>query len=158
MRAGQEQAQATLRGDYLNPDLSGVANSIDEQLRPRVGSQFAASGRNLSPAHAGTYSSGFTNAIAPYAFNANQAERGRMMQASQMAPGLANADYGDIDRLSGIGREKRAFGREQLQDEINRWNFDQNVDARKLQEYMGLVGSRSYGGTTNSTQPVYSGK
>jgi hypothetical protein len=158
--AAQGQLQSTLAGNYMNPDLSGVASSIDEQIRPRVGAQFGNAGRLGSPAHQGTYTSAMTNAMAPYAFNANQGERNRMMGAAQMAPGLAQADYGDIDRMAGVGVQREQMGQANLEDEINRFNFGQNVDAQKLAEYMALVGGGSPGGTTTgtSTQPVYRGK
>jgi hypothetical protein len=112
---GQQQAQDTLSGKYLNPDLSGVANSIDEQIRPRVGAQFAKAGRNMSPAHAGAYSSGQ------------------------------------------VGEQQQRMEQTQLQDDVNRWNFGQNIDQNKLRQFMSNI-SGNYGGTrdTNSTQPVYS--
>ena len=111
----------------------------------------------MSPAHAGAYSSGFSNAIAPYAFNANQAERGRMMQATEMSPGLAEADYNDINKIGQVGEQQQRMEQTQLQDDVNRWNFGQNIDQNKLRQFMSNI-SGNYGGTrdTNSTQPVYS--
>ena len=154
--AAQGQAMDTLQGNYLNPDISGVAQSIDAQLRPRIGAQFAGAGRNLSPAHAGTYAEGFTNAIAPFAFNANQNERNRMMAATAGAPGLANQDYFDAAQLGEVGALQQGMEQQELQAEIDRHNFEQTVEQNKLREYMANI-TGQYGGTrdTTATQPVY---
>jgi hypothetical protein len=38
-----------------------------------------------------------------------------------------------------------------LQDEMNRWNFGQNVDRQKLADFMNMV-QGNYGGQSSSTQ------
>ena len=41
----------------------------------------------------------------------------------------------------------------QLQDNINRFNYEQNIDDQKLQNYMGVVGGGTVG--SQSIQPVF---
>jgi hypothetical protein len=70
--------------------------------------------------------------------------------AIQQAPQMQNLDLQQLARVGGA-REDQAQAI--LQDNINRFNFDQNVDAEKLRNFMGLVG----GGTVGSSQiqPVF---
>jgi hypothetical protein len=41
----------------------------------------------------------------------------------------------------------------QLQDNINRYNYEQNIGDQKLQNYMSLVGGGTLG--SNTVQPVF---
>ena len=44
------------------------------------------------------------------------------------------------------------MGEAELADQVARYNFEQNVDAEKLRNFLGLVGGGTVGST--STQPV----
>jgi hypothetical protein len=104
-----------------------------------VTSQFAKAGRYGS----GANQQALASALAPAALQAQQA-------AIQQAPQMQNLDLQQLARVGGA-REDQAQAI--LQDNINRFNFDQNVDAEKLRNFMGLVG----GGTVGSSQiqPVF---
>lgn len=150
--AGDETGK-TLRGEYLdprNPVFRGMMEGMTSAVRPGVDSMFARSGRFGSPGHGEAMARGITAGMLPYL----QAERGRQAGAvgaalpvSQYAPGL----------LRGVGGAREAFSRDEKQEELDRFNFEQNIDAQKLREFMQNIQGQ-YGGqrTTTSTQPTYS--
>jgi hypothetical protein len=71
-------------------------------------------------------------------------------------PGLAEADYGDIQRLLAIGQGREGYAQTALQDQINRYNYEQNLPQAKLQSYLSGVYGAPSGGVSTSTQPIYS--
>lgn len=66
----------------------------------------------------------------------------------------ANADYQDINAMFQAGQTTEGYANQALQDQINRWNYNQNLPRDQLATYMGLV-QGNYGGTSTLTQPVY---
>ncbi len=85
-----------------------------------------------------------------------EAERQRQMQALGMAPAMAAQDYVDFNVLAGVGDARRQQSQAELQDQINRFNFEQNTPAEKLAKYMALVGGGQFGSTGTDTRPVFS--
>jgi hypothetical protein len=77
----------------------------------------------------------------------------RRMQGAQLAPQFADLDYQGAERLAAVGTAREQQAQAELQDAINRYNFDQNVDAQKLRDYMALVGGGTVG--SNQIQPVF---
>lgn len=94
---------------------------------------------------------------------AYEAERARQTAAVGQEPGAYTGLTQPAQTLLDVGQANEGLARQQLQDQIDRWNFGQNVDAAKLAQYMGLI-QGNYGGTTSgtssgtnvATQPVYS--
>lgn len=87
----------------------------------------------------------------------SQFGRERLLQNQAMgaAPGLANADYFDINQLMGLGAQQDAYSQALLDSDINRWNFNQNAPNQELaflnsilQGGLGLSGS-----TTSQNYP-----
>jgi hypothetical protein len=157
--AAGAETMATLNGDYLgagNPYLSGI-EAKGRREASRIAGQFGAGGRTGSGAMADSVAAGYGSAVAPYQFSAYENERNRMGNAAQFAPTLAQQDYRDIDYLRGIGGQRQQQGQAELTDEVNRHNFDQTIDAQKLQQYADLVRGMSSGfGTTVGTTPTQS--
>ena len=52
--------------------------------------------------------------------------------------------------LSDVGMQQRELSQQQLDEDVNRFQFDQNVQDQKLSNYMNLV-QGNYGSTTTST-------
>ena len=97
---------------------------------------------------AGRYGSGanqqaLTSALAPISYKAQ-------MDAMRLAPTVQNLD---AQQLAQVGSAREADAMAQLQDNINRFNYEQNIGDQKLQNYLSLIG----GGTTgsNTIQPVF---
>lgn len=153
--AAQDELQKTLQGDYLsagNPYMDAVAADIASQVMPQVQGTFAGAGRSIGgPLAQATASEAMTRAMAPYQFGAYADERNRMQNAAGMAPQLAYEDYRDLQALMGAGQMQEAKSAEELQDEINRFAFEQDEPRQRLEQYMRLI-SGAYGGTTIGDQ------
>jgi len=83
-------------------------------------------------------------------------DRAAQLQALQAAPGMAEADYGDIQKLLTAGQAREGYDQTALQDQINRYNYEQNLPQAKLQSFLSGVYGAPSGGTSTSTQPIYS--
>jgi hypothetical protein len=150
----------TLGGEYLgqgNPYLEAI-NRNGLRAASGVASQFGAGGRTGSGAMQDSLAAGYGSATAPYMFSAYENERNRMGDAAHFAPQLASQDYADIDYLNAIGARRQAQGQAELTDEVNRHNFEQTIDAQKLQQYADLIRGMSAGfntqvGTTPTQSP-----
>ena len=146
-RAASDQTLATLRGDFLNagnPNFGAVSNAVRAQVEPSVNAMFSRAGRSFSPAHAGTLGAGMTNALAPFAFNQYEAERGNQQRASLIAPQLAGQDYADIGQLGAVGAQREGRQQSVLDEPMER-----------LRRYAALIMGNTGGGTTTTTQPMF---
>lgn len=88
-----------------------------------------------------------------------QAERDRQMRATQGAGQMAANDYADYDRLMQVGGVNQAQATQDLQAEIDRFNFFENMPYNKLSQYAnlafgygGLGGTSTYVGDKTTTQ------
>lgn len=170
---GRQQYLDTVSGNFLNanPYLRGaqeaamrpVLENFQEQVMPSIRGAFSAAGRYGSPAMGQAIERGARDTVdrlsdisTQMAYANYRDERGVMDRAVQNAPAYAMTDYNDIDALSRVGDEREAFDRTQLQSDIDRFNFEEEKNARKLGQYMQLV-QGNYGGTTTSIQqtPYY---
>ena len=170
--AAQAETLATIQGRGVNPFLAGAL----EQTNRLAGEQFNRNIQNLqsSAASAGRYGSNamgqqagqaqdiFARALAEQggqlAYNSAEAERARQMAAVGAAPQMAQADYADIQRLLSVGGAREAQSAAQLQDAMNRFNFQQNLPQMKLQQYANLYSSAPQGSTTTQTATPTGGK
>ena len=104
-----------------------------------VQSQFSKAGRYGS----GANQQALATALAPAALQAQQA-------AIAQAPQVQNLD---LSQLMGVGEAREGQAQAELQDNINRFNFEQNINQQKLRDYMALVGGGTVG--QNTVQPVF---
>lgn len=166
------QNLATVRGDYLaqgNPFLQGAynqaANVITDQFNnevaPGIDSQFAGSGRMGSGLYANarnraedTLGRNLTEMGERMSYNNYANERQNQMAAMQMAPQMAMTDYQDAAQLANVGAARESQAQAQLQDRVNRFNFEQQTPWDKLARYSGLV-SGGYGSQGTQSTPVY---
>ena len=170
--AAQAETLATIQGRGVNPFLAGAL----EQTNRLAGEQFNRNIQNLqsSAASAGRYGSNamgqqagtaqdiFARALAEQggqlAYNSAEAERARQMAAVGAAPQMAQADYADIQRLLTVGGAREAQSAAQLQDAMNRFNFEQNLPQMKLSQYANLYSTAPQGSTTTQTATPTGGK
>ena len=107
--AAQAEATKTLQGGYLGGEaLRGAIDYGQNQIMKNYGAQlgrnFGNSGVNQEIGEsAGRLSSGLYDQ-----------ERNRMMQASALAPSLANMDYTDLRAQMGVGDVKQAHNQQLL--------------------------------------------
>lgn len=138
----------TMGGGFLsagNPYFEQMAGQIGKAIRPGIDSAFAGAGRVGSGAHANAFASALADKVGALAYDNYQTERGRQVEAAK--------DYSAPQAMMGVGQQMEAKQGEYLADAARRWDFEQNVDANKLAQYMSLIGNRSYGGQTVSSQP-----
>ena len=82
-------------------------------------------------------------------------ERARQMAAASAAPGLAAQDYVDPGQLLSVGAAREGQAASHLQEDINRFNLEQNAEKKALADYMALVAGGQYGGTSSTSTPIY---
>lgn len=176
LQAGQEAVRSTAAGDYLNPNphfdkainaaIRPMTENFNENIMPGIASTFSNAG-------AGGYGSGLHMQAATsaaddlgrniadmtggLAYQNYSDERSKQLGAAQLAPGMAAADYGDLSQLQNVGAMRESQAGAELTDDIDRFNFSQSEPRRRLAEYMALVsGGNPGGGTSTTTQPIYS--
>jgi len=171
-QAGMQQAQSTVEGDYLNnnPFLTGAINNAmqpmidnwNNQVAPGIDSQFARAGRMGSGLYAqqrnaaeNTLANSMGRMAGDMSYQNYGDERARQQAMIGQAGNIAQQDYGDMNKLMAVGTARDQQGQAQLQDQINRFNFEQNRPWEQLGRYSGLV-SGGLGSTTTQTSPLYS--
>jgi hypothetical protein len=86
------------------------------------------------------------------AYQSAEAERARQMQAAQAAPGMAQADYADIQRLLQAGQAQEGYAQQALQGRL----AAQDLPMQRLQQAANVF----YGAPleTKSTTTTEGGK
>lgn len=173
--AATEQIVGTLQGDFGNPFFQEAFNAqvrpatdaFLEQTLPGINSAFASAGRLGSPAQGQQLNRAtdiFARNIAEVggglAFQNIENERARQLQAAGLAPTIdtqrellaANA----IQQLGQVGAAREDIAALPLQEQIQRFNFEQTREANKLREFQSIINAVNLGGTTtgmtNATQ------
>ena len=151
--AGRETGK-TLAGEHLGPGsqaYQGMMRGISDIVIPQTATQFGQAGRGTrSPGYAEALGRGITTGMTPYL----AAERGRMFDATQTAMPVSQFSP-NLLAQTGAARELQA--RDILQEDMDRWNFDQNVESNKLARYMqNVVGGTGSTSSGTSTQPSFS--
>ena len=131
--AAQDVVRQNLMG--TNPLMSAAFKPVVDQ----VTSQFAKAGRYGSGANQEALAAG----LAPAALSAQQAAISQAPQVQKL----------DLQQLAQVGSAREGMAEANLQADIDRFNFEQNVDAEKLRNFLGLVGGGTVGST--SSQPVF---
>lgn len=157
-QAAQNTILSTARGDFLNrenPAFQALADRLSGDISSRVNASFSGGGRFGSLANREATARGIGDALAPIAFQNFSQERQNQLAASQFAPQLAQNDFADIAQLASVGGSREAQANAMLQDQINRFNFQQEEPRRRLAELAALIGGGSLGTQQTTTQPVF---
>ena len=131
------QAQGVVQQNLMgtNPLMSMAFQPVIDTIESR----FSKYGRLGSGANQSALASG----LAPIAYKAQQ-------DALRMAPNIQNLD---AQQLARVGGAREADAMAQLQSDIERFNFEQNIDDQRLANYLSLVGGGTVG--SNTAQPVF---
>lgn len=151
-------------GGATNPYLDATFNRGADAITNRLQSDFAGSGRNIGAARPAAADDLGSFAAQLYG-GAYEGERNRMaseigqqranqMSALGMAPGLAQADYADIDRLAQVGMAREDLTGRQYEDAANRFDFEQNAPGVNLDQYLARLQGFP-GSVSSSTTPIY---
>jgi hypothetical protein len=177
LRQAQAQAQRTAGGEYLqgNPFFQGAFQPAARQAQEAfttniqdLASKASSAGRygsgamgQLQDKASDIFSRSLTETAGKLAYQNYADERARQEAANMLLPELAAQDYADIERLANVGQAREAYDLQALQDQINRFNYEQNLPQAKLQSYLSSIYGAPAGGITESTgtstmqQPIY---
>jgi len=169
--AAQQQTLGTVKGDYLggNPFFQGAfqpaaqaARQTFESALGDIGSKASLAGRygsgamgNLQQQAAGQFAQKLTDTAGQLAYQNYAQERARQQQATAMAPEMAQADYGDIQRLLAAGQLGEGYQGQALQADINRFNYGQMLPQQQLNQYLNQVYGFPASKTTTTQTPYF---
>jgi hypothetical protein len=173
LQAGQEATRAAASGEMLGPNpyfdetvqaaIRPLERSWNENVMPGINATFSGSGRYGSGAHQRAMDSAgqsFAETVGDIsgglAYQNYADERTNQMGAAALSPSMAAADYSDIAALQQVGQTREGLAGAQLQEQIDRFNFDQTEERQRLADYAALVAGGSFGGTSSTAQPIYS--
>ena len=69
----------------------------------------------------------------------SESQAQRQMNAAQLAPQMAAADYQDINQLAKIGQTNEQYAKDKLNADISRFEFNQNKPYNKLESYLAAA-------------------
>jgi hypothetical protein len=167
--AAQQQALNTVQGNFLggNPFFQGAfkgatagaqtayqdATQLALSNASRAGRYGSGAMGNALDRAGGIFANALTDTAGKLAYANYDTERGRQQAMIGAAPGLAGADYTDINQLLQTGQAAEGYQEAAMADAVNRYNFAQQAPYQKLQSYL----SGAYGAPAGMqvTQPVY---
>lgn len=167
--AAQSTALQTIQGQFLGPNpymqqaLQPGFEAAQRQYEGSVNqalSNFSRAGRYGSGAMTGAlnqaggeYARALTGAAGQLGYQNYADERARQQAMIGAAPGLAGADYSDIQQLANLGAQAESYQEMALADAVNRFNFQQQAPYTRLQSFL----SAAYGAPSGMQQitPVY---
>lgn len=138
---------------------TAMAKGIADALAPyQFNSAEAQQGRNFQAGSqlAGQQFQAGESAVSR-GMSAYDAERQRQLAATGMAPELTSAQYIPAQEQLASGQLQDQQSQKQLQDLVDRFNFGQNVQGQKLNDYMARIqGNYGTAGTNVSQTKVQS--
>lgn len=169
----QNQLMRTASGEYLgsNPYLDANfkagTDSITQAYNDAVNAQtsgFAGSGRQGSGMQAfyqnqqnDTLAKNLNNLYSQTYYNDYANERQNQLNATQLAPQFAQLDYNNLDALGNVGSLVDNYSQNLLNSDIDRWNYNQNLDMNKLAQYMSMIQGNYGSNSTGTYTPKSSG-
>ena len=143
--SGLSSANEAQLGRQMNAQQNNFSNSLSATQglsganESQFGRQDSAQQRNFNNNLSATQGLG----------SLSEQQANRQMTASGMAPGMANAQYQDIDRLAQYGQMQEGYDQTALNADIARWDYGQNANMQHLQNYANIVNGVPMG--SNST-------
>jgi len=148
---------------YLDANFRAGAQNIAKNYYDTIG------GINSGLSGAGRYGSGMQafmtgrandtlanslgNLYAQTYYNNYNAERANQQNALGYVPTMVNQDYIDLSKLSDVGALQDKQQQSLIDAAVNKWNYEQNLPANKLGQYMGLI-QGNYGGSQSTQTPL----
>ena len=167
----QGNVSGMIAGDYLggNPFFQGAfqpaASAAQTAFQKSIGDISSAASKagrygsgamgDLQSQAAGTFAQKLADTAGKLSYENYAQERQNQMRALGMAPGLAEADYGDINKLLGAGQLGEGYQTSALQADMARYNFEQNAPQKNLTNYLNMVYGFPAGRTSTQTTPYY---
>ena len=166
--AALNQQLGTVQGQYLGanpyfqaamqPAIQTSTQAYNDAIKQAQGSASMA-GRygsgvsaDLQNRAANTLATTLTNRAGELAYQNYATERGRQEAAALQAPQLAQSRFQDINQLMNVGQVREDYSQKALEDQIARYEFEQNKPYTKLQAYLGAAYGAPVGQVTKTTQ------
>lgn len=135
-----------------------IVQTLNEQLLPSIRQDAIVAG-NLGNDRQGIAEGlavrGAADAIADRTFGMYSDAYGQGLEAlargTALAPSVAQSMLMPSQVYSGVGAEQQAMNQAQLSDQVNRWNYEQQLPWQELSNYMSIV-QGNYGGTSSTMQ------
>jgi hypothetical protein len=147
------QINKTINGDYLygGDGFNNAFDAASRKIMPLVNSQAAAVGQNNSSARDRLMTQTLADAFA----SQYGQERQNQLAAQNALPQLMQSQYLPQQQLLNVGGMNEQMAGQQLQDQINRYNFAQQEPANRL-AMLSQFAQGNYGGSQTSSAPLYS--
>ncbi len=158
--AAQQQIADTASGAFLpggssfDPYFKNFQDNVLSTVVPGITATFNQGNSLNNPGIARATSLGATDALNNLAGQLFEAERDNQIKAAALAPQLSALDFQNIAAVSDAGATRQNAAQQQLNDQIARWNYQQQLPYQQLNNYANLV-QGGYGGTTTLTQPYF---
>ncbi len=182
-RALQSYMSGARLGGAGNPYTDALSRSVMSRVVPGIQAQFINGGVLSSPEAARATAAGATSALAPLLFQQQQQEEQNQIAASQqsaqrrqaagtglqtawsgdtndvlralaIAPQTATAAYLPYERQLEAANVAQQSYQQFINDQMQRWNFAQELPYQQLNNYIGAV-TGNYGGTSTLVQPYF---
>jgi hypothetical protein len=166
--AALNQQLGTVQGQYLGanpyfqaamqPAVQTATQAYNDAIKQAQGSASMAGryGSNVSAdlqnRAANTLATTLTGKAGELAYQNYANERARQEAAALQAPQLAQSRYQDINQLMNVGQVREDYSQKALEDQIARYEFEQNKPYTKLQAYLGAAYGAPVGQVTKTTQ------
>jgi len=167
--SAQNLATNTMNGNYLNSNPYLDANfaagtdaitkayngAVNQNTAGAVGSGRYGSGMQMfaNGQAQDTLAKNLNNLYGQTYYNNYNTERGNQQAMAGQAAGIAGSDYTDLGKLSDVGSAQDQYSQAVTDADVNKWNYNQNLPANKLGQYMGLI-QGNYGGSSSTQTPL----
>jgi len=164
----QQQLQGTIGGNYLsgNPFFQGAftpaAQAATAQFNQAIGDISSAASKagrygsgamgSLQDRASGQLAQQLTNTAGQLAYQNYADERARQQAATMAAPAMAQADYQDIQNLLAAGQTREGYTGQQLQSDIARYNYGQQLPQQNLSAFLSSVYGNPMSNLRSTTQ------
>jgi|SRR5882724_31937 len=157
VNAADQNSALTSSGYFLgagNPYFQQMADKVTASALPALTSTFNMGNRINSPGAAYGVSAGLGDAIGALGYQNYSDERTNQLRAQGLAPSLQGADYQNIGAVADAGAQQQQQTQASINDQIQRFNFQQQLPYNKLGLYNQMI-QGNYGGTSTLTQPYF---
>lgn len=150
---GQSQGYVSdvLSGKYLNAEAPGFSDVLSK-TRDMVNASKSMTGRYGGDSH----TAALGRELGGLQYQNYARERGIQDSAASLAPQLAREDYFDLGKLGEVGAQRQNQMQLQLDDEVQRQQWEQQKAANAIALYQSLLGGQ-FGGTTTAKMPGQGG-
>ena len=142
LNANQLETSGALLSPNANPFLGAMFNTAGNQIQNRLASEFAGAGSNIT--NSAPVQNDQLSQLATQMYGQNyQAGLNAMTGAQALEPGLAQAQYMPGQMLLGAGQTQQDQLQNQINAEMQKYNYQQTLPYNQLSWYSSLLGQNA---------------